>query len=50
MFDLLKDLERYQGIPLYASEHDGVYQPLLGWQSTLTRSGFGAAEFSATRA
>lgn len=39
MFKLLKDLdtEKYQGIPPYASEHYGVYQPLLGWESKLTK-------------
>lgn len=37
MFDLMKDLDRYKGIPPYASEHYGVYQPLLGWQSSLTK-------------
>src|SRR4051794_19423854 len=37
MFDLLKDLDRYQGVPPYASEHYGIYQPLLGWRSHLTR-------------
>lgn len=38
MFDLKKDLDKYQGIPPYASEHYGVYQPLLGWQSQLTKA------------
>src|SRR3982750_4594075 len=37
MFNLLKDIETYKGIPPYASEHYGVYQPLLGWQSQLTK-------------
>ena len=37
MFDLLKDLDKYSGIPPYASELYGVYQPLLGWQSQLTK-------------
>lgn len=37
MFDLLKDVEKYRGIPPYASELYGVYQPLLGWQSYLTK-------------
>jgi hypothetical protein len=37
MFDLLKDIEKYQGIPPYASEHYGVYQPLIGWESSLTK-------------
>ncbi len=37
MFDLKKDLDRYKGIPPYASEHFGVYQPLLGWRSRLTQ-------------
>ena len=40
MFDLFKDLkenEKYKGIPPYASEHYGVYQPLLGWESQLTK-------------
>jgi hypothetical protein len=38
MFKLDKDLEQYQGIPPYASEHYGVYQPLLGWNSQLTKN------------
>ncbi len=38
MFDLFKDIEKYKGIPPYASEHYGVYQPLLGWESKLTKS------------
>lgn len=38
MFDLFKDIERYKGIPPYASEHYGVYQPLLGWESKLTKN------------
>ena len=37
MFDLFKDIDKYKGIPLYASELYGVYQPLLGWQSNLTK-------------
>jgi hypothetical protein len=37
MFNLLKDVEKYKGIPPYASELYGVYQPLLGWQSNLTK-------------
>src|SRR5690349_20075180 len=37
MFDLLKDVEKYKGMPPYASELYGVYQPLLGWQSSLTK-------------
>ncbi|SDL39083.1 hypothetical protein SAMN04487916_108158 [Arthrobacter sp. ov407] len=37
MFDLLKDIERYKGITPYASEHHGVYQPILGWESKLTK-------------
>lgn len=37
MFDLKKDIDRYKGIPPYASEHFGVYQPLLGWRSRLTQ-------------
>jgi hypothetical protein len=37
MFDLAKDIDVYRGIPPYASEHYGVYQPLLGWQSNLTK-------------
>ncbi|MEQ1560787.1 MAG: hypothetical protein ABL933_17870 [Methyloglobulus sp.] len=37
MFNLKKDLETYQGITPYASEHYGVYQPILGWQSKLTK-------------
>ena len=37
MFDLFKDIDRYRGIPPYASEHYGVYQPLLGWESNLTK-------------
>jgi hypothetical protein len=38
MFDLFKDIEKYKGIPPYASEHHGVYQPLLGWESKLTKN------------
>ena len=38
IFDLFKDIETYKGITPYASEHYGVYQPLLGWQSRLTKS------------
>src|SRR4030095_3371542 len=37
MFDLFKDIDKYKGIPPYASEHYGVYQPLLGWESNLTK-------------
>ncbi len=37
MFDLKKDIETYGGIPPYAWENYGVYQPLLGWQSNLTK-------------
>src|SRR5437764_8829907 len=37
MFDLTKDIEKYKGITPYASEHYGVYQPLLGWESHLTK-------------
>lgn len=37
MFDLFKDIEKYKGISPYASELYGVYQPLLGWQSNLTK-------------
>lgn len=37
MFDLHKDIETYKGITPYASEHYGVYQPLLGWESKLTK-------------
>jgi hypothetical protein len=37
MFDLTKGLEGYRGVPPYASEHFGIYQPLLGWQSRLTK-------------
>lgn len=37
MFDLLKNLEKYRGIPPYSSELFGIYQPLLGWQSKLTK-------------
>lgn len=38
MFDLFKDIETYKGVPPYASEHYGVYQPLLGWESKLTKN------------
>jgi hypothetical protein len=38
MFDLFKDIDKYKGIPPYASEHYGVYQPLLGWESKLTKN------------
>jgi hypothetical protein len=37
MFDLFKDIDKYKGIPPYASELYGVYQPLLGWKSNLTK-------------
>ncbi len=37
MFDLKKDINKYGGIPPYASEMYGVYQPLLGWESALTK-------------
>jgi hypothetical protein len=37
MFDLHKDIDKYGGVPPYASELYGVYQPLLGWQSKLTK-------------
>lgn len=37
MFDLTKDIDKYAGIPPYASELYGVYQPLLGWQSNMTK-------------
>jgi len=37
MFDLTKDVDKCKGVPPYASEHFGVYQPLLGWQSQLTK-------------
>jgi len=37
VFDLFKDVEKYKGIPPYASEHYGVYQPLIGWQSKMTK-------------
>jgi hypothetical protein len=37
MFDLFKDIDKYRGIPPYSSEQYGVYQPLLGWQSKLTK-------------
>ncbi len=38
MFDIHKDIDQYRGIPPYASEHYGVYQPLLGWKSQLTKN------------
>ena len=38
MFDLFKDIDVYGGIPPYASEHYGVYQPMLGWSSKLTKA------------
>lgn len=41
MFDLSKDLDRYKGVTPYASEHYGVYKPLLGWRSLLTRKWLG---------
>lgn len=41
MFDLSKDLDRYKGVTPYASEHYGVYKPLLGWKSLLTRKWLG---------
>src|SRR6476620_3402772 len=37
MFKLLKDIETYAGVPPYASEHYGVYYPLLGWASRFTK-------------
>ncbi|MEH7306757.1 hypothetical protein [Neobacillus drentensis] len=37
MFDLFKDIDKYKGIPPYASELYGVYQPLLGWESRMTK-------------
>ena len=37
MFDLTKDIDKYGGVPPYASEMYGVYQPLLGWESNLTK-------------
>jgi hypothetical protein len=37
MFDPSKDLDRYKGVTPYASEHYGVYKPLLGWRSALTK-------------
>ena len=37
MFDLFKDVDKYKGIPPYASIY-GVYQPLLGWESELTKT------------
>ena len=37
MFDLFKDIDKYRGITPYASEHYGVYQPMLSWQSKLTK-------------
>ncbi|GLL02856.1 hypothetical protein [Dactylosporangium matsuzakiense] len=37
MFDLFKDVAQYNGVPPYASELYGVYQPLLGWRSALTQ-------------
>lgn len=41
MFDLKKDVDKYKGVSPYASEHYGVYQPLLGWQSSLTKKWLG---------
>jgi hypothetical protein len=41
MFNLLKDVEKYKGVPPYASELYGVYQPLLGWTSNLTTKWLG---------
>jgi hypothetical protein len=37
VFDLMKDIDKYKGKSPYASELYGVYQPLLGWQSRLTK-------------
>jgi hypothetical protein len=37
MFDLFKDIDTYRGVTPYASEHYGVYQPLLGWDSRLSK-------------
>ena len=47
MFDLSKDLDRYKGVSPYASEHYGVYKPLLGWRSLLTRKWLGRGGFIA---
>lgn len=38
MFDLFKNIEKYKGITPYASEGYGVYQPILGWESKLTKN------------
>lgn len=37
MFDLKKDVDKYKGVPPYASELYGIHQSLLGWRSQLTK-------------
>ncbi|MBP1967771.1 hypothetical protein [Paenibacillus aceris] len=37
MFNLRKDIEKYGNKPPYASEMYGIFQPLLGWESKLTK-------------
>src|SRR5689334_3362123 len=37
MFNLKKDIDKYQGIPPYASELYGIHQALLGWRSKMTK-------------
>src|SRR5437868_10002536 len=37
MFDLKKDIKKYEGTPPYASELYGIHQSLLGWRSRLTK-------------
>ena len=38
MFDLCNDVDKYKGVPPHASEHYGVYQTRLGWQSKVTKN------------
>ena len=38
MFDLFKDVDKYEWVPHHGNQHYGVYRPLLGWQSKLTKN------------
>lgn len=33
----MKSFDDYKGIPPYASQLFGIYQPLLGWKSRISR-------------
>ena len=48
MSDLTKDVDRYKGVPPYASDYYGVYQPLLGWESALSKKWLQRGERSST--